>query len=148
MARKDALIRLFETLKFQREELRKKLSREEVHSSDSAHGDSADLAIYDTEQELHTQLIAFESRELSRIEKAIQAIKDGVYGNCEYCGNKIPVTRLNALPHSSSCVICQQLHEDNELNMHNEADWENACEYQSREEDRGLADGEVKMPRR
>jgi DnaK suppressor protein len=35
-------------------------------------------------------------------------IRNGSYGECEGCGNKIPLARLNALPYATSCIECQR----------------------------------------
>jgi DnaK suppressor protein len=32
---------------------------------------------------------------------------DGTYGTCANCGKKIPVARLEALPHATLCIECQ-----------------------------------------
>jgi RNA polymerase-binding transcription factor DksA len=46
------------------------------------------------------------------IEAAIERIEDGSYGRCEKCGEKIPKTRLEAIPYAAECVRCasQQEH--------------------------------------
>jgi DnaK suppressor protein len=49
-----------------------------------------------------------ESRELFQIERSIQRLKQGTYGVCEGCAKKIPVSRLNALPFSTTCINCQR----------------------------------------
>ena len=146
MARKDALLKLHQRLIAQRDAMRKKMSLQlEDISDDLAHGDSGDCASFDNEQEMHSQLAALESRELTRVERAIAAIRDGTYGDCEFCGNKIPVARLQALPHSSSCVSCQRRHEDQGLPTAGEVDWESAYEYQARENDRELTIHDIKI---
>ena len=43
---------------------------------------------------------------LSKVEESIARIDDGNYGNCEDCGNAIPVARLDALPYTKLCVDC------------------------------------------
>jgi DnaK suppressor protein len=35
-------------------------------------------------------------------------MKAGKYGSCEYCGGKIPMARLNALPYATMCIECQR----------------------------------------
>ena len=49
-----------------------------------------------------------ESRELASIERALVRVKNGTYGECEGCGQKIPVARLSALPYATSCIECQR----------------------------------------
>ncbi len=38
--------------------------------------------------------------------EALDLIDDGTYGACKSCGDAIPVERLEALPHSTSCAGC------------------------------------------
>jgi DnaK suppressor protein len=145
MARKDALLRLHQRLLAQREELRRKLSLPASTLVDEGGGDVADQACHDVEQELESQLVSLESRELIRIEKAIEAIRNGTYGQCEICGERIPVARLQALPHTSSCVNCQRKFENRASERGQQPDWESAWEYQSRESDRDLTMRDIQL---
>lgn len=138
MARKDALLRLHERLMAQRDQLRQKLSLPESDYLESSRGDSADMAVYDAEKELESQLASLESRELMRIEKAIIAIRNGTYGVCEHCGARIPVVRLQALPHTGCCIACQRKFENRDTHGASEPNWESAWEFQSRDSDREL----------
>lgn len=42
--------------------------------------------------------------ELSNITKALNAIENGTYGNCEVCGKEIATQRLEALPTTTYCI--------------------------------------------
>jgi DnaK suppressor protein len=55
-----------------------------------------------------SQLAELDSRELSQIERALARLKQGTYGVCEGCQNKIPIGRLNALPYTTLCINCQR----------------------------------------
>ncbi len=46
---------------------------------------------------------------LNQIDHALVLIKKKKYGNCESCGNPIPVARLEALPYSTNCKDCAAL---------------------------------------
>jgi len=46
---------------------------------------------------------------LNQIDHALVLIKKKKYGNCENCGDPIPVTRLEALPYSTNCKDCAAL---------------------------------------
>jgi DnaK suppressor protein len=74
-------------------------------------GDQADAAVDAENNEICSQLVELESRELGRIEHALKKIALGVYGRCEFCGGKISAARLNALPYASSCIDCQRKEE-------------------------------------
>ncbi len=140
MARKDALLRLHQRLVAQRDSLRKKLALDMSLASDGGAGtsDLGDVANDDADREVNTQLASLESRELVKIERAIQAIRDGRYGTCEVCARKIPVARLQALPYSSSCIDCQRGQERARAAGEAEADWESAFYFQARQNDQEL----------
>ncbi|MGD9854234.1 MAG: TraR/DksA family transcriptional regulator [Planctomycetaceae bacterium] len=141
MARKDALLRLHQRLLAQRDDLRSKLGYEMDYSRSSGAGtsDVGDIASDGAEREINSQLAALETRELHKIERAIEAIREGRYGKCELCTRSIPITRLRALPYTSACVECQRLQEKSGRNFDlGNADWESAIEYQSRQSDREL----------
>jgi len=112
MARRDALLKLHKTLTGRRDELVKRLATDledlahDKHSS--ASGDPADAAFDSTGEELSSQLAELESRELAQINRALNTLKKGNYGQCEGCEGKIPVARLNALPYSTLCIKCQR----------------------------------------
>ena len=45
---------------------------------------------------------------ISRIDKAIEKIKNGTYGICEICGREIGYERLEALPFVNLCFNCKK----------------------------------------
>src|SRR5437667_2609372 len=111
MARRDALLRLHKSLLGRRVELRKRLGMELTdlgRYSDNTTGDSADVAFESAGEEISSQLAELEAKELQQIEHALIKLKQGTYGLCEGCSCKIPVMRLNALPYSTLCIICQR----------------------------------------
>jgi DnaK suppressor protein len=115
MARKDALLRLTARLIARRDALRKALNGDldsfRKFSELSVVGDSVDAAVDSANDEICSQLVEIESRELSQIEHALQRIADGVYGRCEFCNGKIFEARLNALPYTNTCIDCQRENE-------------------------------------
>lgn len=62
--------------------------------------------------EAHTRsaLIAATRQSLGQIGDALRRMADGGYGRCQRCAGPIPVERLEALPHATLCVPCQQKH--------------------------------------
>ena len=46
---------------------------------------------------------------LKDVNKALERINDGTYGNCRYCGKDIGEKRLMARPTSTSCIECKKL---------------------------------------
>ncbi len=115
MARKDALLRLTSRLVSRRDALRKAINGDldsfRKFSEVSGVGDNVDAAVDSANDEISSQLVEIESRELSQIEHALQRIAGGVYGRCEFCGGKISEARLNALPYTNSCIDCQRENE-------------------------------------
>jgi DnaK suppressor protein len=111
MARKDSLANMRAILVKRRDALRSALAGDltllrELHSQSP--GDVIDAA-YDTAQdEINSQLAEVESRELASIENALDRMKDGTYGQCEVCGGRIPLARLEALPYATMCIACQR----------------------------------------
>jgi len=111
MARKDSLANMRAILVKRRDALRSALagdltSLRELHSESP--GDLIDAA-YDTAQdEVNSQLAEVESRELASIENALERMKEGNYGQCEVCGGRIPMARLEALPYATVCIACQR----------------------------------------
>ncbi len=114
MARKEAMLRLHARLVARRDALRKALSGD-LDSlrqlSASEVGDQVDAAVETANDEISSQLIEIESRELEQIEHALKRIVKGVYGRCEFCGGKINEARLNALPYTNSCIECARENE-------------------------------------
>jgi DnaK suppressor protein len=117
MARKDALLRLHSRLVARRDALRKALNGDMEGFREFAKldvvGDNVDAAVDTANDEISSQLVEIESRELGQIEHALKRIVEGVYGRCEYCGGKIAEARLNALPYTNSCIDCQRENERN-----------------------------------
>ena len=48
---------------------------------------------------------------IEQVERAINRIDEGTYGQCERCGNSIPIARLEAFPAATLCVSCKQRQE-------------------------------------
>lgn len=115
MARKDSLLRLHSRLVARRDALRKALAGDldayREYAAMNVVGDSVDAAVDTANDEISSQIVEIESRELGQIEHALQRIVDGVYGRCEFCGGKIAEARLNALPYTNSCIDCQRENE-------------------------------------
>lgn len=46
--------------------------------------------------------------EIKQIEKTLARMDEGAYGECETCDEQIPKKRLEALPHATRCVACEE----------------------------------------
>lgn len=111
MARKEALMKLRKTLTRRRDALARALKGDlsllqELHAE--ASGDVLDAACDTAQDEINSQLVDVESRELAAIESAIARIDEGTYGDCEGCGKPIPLQRLQAVPYVADCIVCRR----------------------------------------
>ena len=136
MARKDALLRLHTSLVERRSELLRRLGgelKDLLHRSDGMSGDSADLAFDASGEEVSSQLAELESRELMQIERSLDRLKQGSYGVCELCQKKIPVSRLNALPFSTTCIHCQrEMESGGGRGAYGAGNWERVSDVEAR----------------
>ena len=110
MSRKEAILNIHQILVIRRDALRKALAGDfsqlaELRSQTSGN-DHAELA--SVSQEIDAQLAEIESRELARIESALERMREGLFGVCEGCGTAISTPRLNALPYATYCIKCQR----------------------------------------
>lgn len=111
MARREALLKLRKRLLSRRDGLRRLLAGELEGlkgTRTNPAGDAFDAAFDNGRDEVTSQLVEIESRELEQLERAIKQIERGNYGQCEACSKRIPVSRLNALPYSTLCISCQR----------------------------------------
>jgi DnaK suppressor protein len=111
MSRKDAIKKLHETLVRRRDAIRRALKGDlslfqELHQEKT--GDVLDAAADSVQDELNSQLIEVEARELNAIDEAIARMDQGMYGQCDGCGKSIPLTRLRAVPYATDCIECRR----------------------------------------
>lgn len=59
--------------------------------------------------ESESALVNMLDSRLAEIERALNRLADGTYGNCESCTQPIPPRRLEALPFATLCVACQSV---------------------------------------
>ena len=126
MSRKESILTLREVLITRRDALRQALAGDLSmlkQLRDQSPGDVVDAALDSVQDEINSQLAEVESRELGRIENALERMRDGQYGVCEACSVNIPMARLNALPYATLCVKCQREAEQSGVDHHADADW-------------------------
>jgi DnaK suppressor protein len=126
MSRKDSILNMRQVLLRRRDALRKALAGDlsllrELNAQ--ASGDLVDAALDSAQDEISSQLAEVESRELSRIEYALERMRAGQFGVCESCGCSIPLARLNALPYATSCIKCAREMERQGTGADSDADW-------------------------
>ncbi|NNE01012.1 MAG: TraR/DksA family transcriptional regulator [Pirellulaceae bacterium] len=111
MSRPEAIKKLRETLVRRRDAIRRALQGDlsllrELHQEKT--GDVLDAAADTVQDELNSQLIEVEARELNAIEEAIIRMDHGTYGTCDGCGKSIPISRLRAVPYATHCIECRR----------------------------------------
>jgi DnaK suppressor protein len=57
-------------------------------------------------QQMALALKQRQKQQLSRVQKAIEALAKGTYGRCRRCGGAISEERLEAQPDAVLCVAC------------------------------------------
>jgi len=70
-----------------------------------------DAAIDSSARDLAFQMAAVGASEVQNIDRALERIDEGSYGECNECGVPIAEARLRALPFAELCVKCQQAYE-------------------------------------
>lgn len=129
MARKDSILKLKDLLLLRRDAMRQALAGDlSMLKSlpEQTGGDVVDAALDAAQDEISSKLAEVESRELAQIEDALENIRQGTYGDCEICHNKIPLARLNALPYATTCIECQRVAETGGATA--VSDWDNIPE--------------------
>ena len=111
--RKEALIKLKEVLLLRREALKRALDGDisMLQSLSQEGGDVMDAAMDTAQDEISSQLVEVESRELSQIDEALSKFKSNAYGDCEICDKPIPLARLQAVPYATTCIDCARKQE-------------------------------------
>ncbi len=88
------------------EEEREQARLNETASERNPDPDSVDGGTMAFEYEKELALVENARDLLRKVEHAEGQIKKGKYGNCEVCGDTIPVARLSVLPYATTCVNC------------------------------------------
>ena len=94
-ARRDALTR----------DIRKKSS--ELTRDDANFADAVDQASAETDRQLIAQMKNREEQVLVQINQALRRLDDGVFGDCQECGESISEARLQAFPFTTLCIDCK-----------------------------------------
>jgi DnaK suppressor protein len=146
MSRKDAILNMRQVLIKRRDALRKALAGDlsllkQLRAE--ASGDVVDAALDSVQDEISSQLAEVESRELSRIEYALERMRNGHFGVCESCGTAIPMARLNALPYATSCIKCQREAERQGSSSSADVDWSRLLDVSGNDVDLSINDIEL-----
>ena len=149
MSRKNAILNMRQVLVKRRDALRKALAGDlsllrELKAQ--ASGDVVDAALDSVQDEISSQLAEVESRELARIEYALERMHIGQYGICEGCGTNIPMARLNALPYATFCIKCQREAERQGATSAADVDWSRLLDAPAPDTELSINDIEFDVP--
>ncbi len=68
----------------------------------------ADVADQDYNRGFILNLVSGKQKQLEEIDRALDKIEEGDYGQCENCGGPIDVKRLKARPGAIYCLECRE----------------------------------------
>lgn len=96
-----------------------KINREQSKGARENSGDLSSYAFHQADQGSDTNLMEQtvmmmeqEREKIRLLNDALNRIYDGVYGNCETCGELIQETRLDVIPYAKNCFDCTEKMED------------------------------------
>ena len=73
--------------------------------------DEVDLTSAELEQDMRMRLRSREFLFVKKIDEALQKIQAGTFGTCECCEEDIELSRLEARPTASLCILCKESEE-------------------------------------
>ena len=95
-----------------------KSNSQALYSSDLVNNvsspDIIDQASSYTEKNVEIRTVNRQIKLISKIDAALQRIKDGTYGFCKETGEPIGLKRLIARPIATLCIVAQEKHEKEE----------------------------------
>ncbi|MEL7497253.1 MAG: TraR/DksA family transcriptional regulator [Planctomycetota bacterium] len=141
MTRKSKIKEMQSILVQRRDALRKAIAGDDSmlrNFSQQNSGDVVDFACDSNNLEVGSKLAEAGSRELKRIELALQGIQDGTYGVCKACQKNIPLARLQALPYAALCIRCKVAAEEQGLDPSNIVDWSQILDNDASSPDIGV----------
>ena len=79
----------------------------EVHVDSDDFPDEIDTAVSESSLSFTSRMRERERGLLNKIEKSLERIEQGTYGECESCGEEIGLKRLRARPVADFCIACK-----------------------------------------
>lgn len=77
--------------------------------------DVADQAVLSYQKELIFSQGTEGHSQLSLVRVALERLREGTFGECLHCGKPISEKRLDALPWTPYCIVCQEKVETGEI---------------------------------
>ncbi len=109
----DLLPSIKESLLFQKSQILNRTNEFKRSQQESVQlSDEAELASNDLSNNLSIHLHERSMKALMEIDKTLNKISQGIYGDCENCGNLIHPKRLQARPLALLCISCMEEREE------------------------------------
>ena len=118
--RKRELEKFRKLLTAQRDQLQGNAKRAvsgDIHLDPDDFPDEIDTASSEVNLAFQGRLRERERGLLAKINSALEKIEDGVFGECENCGEEIGIKRLEARPVADLCIECKSEQEKLERNL-------------------------------
>lgn len=113
VALNDLLPTIKESLLFQKSQILNRTNEFKRSQQDSVQlSDEAEVASNDLSNNLSIHLHERSMKALFEIDKALNKIAQGTYGECESCGDTIHPKRLQARPLAPLCISCMEEREE------------------------------------
>ena len=92
-----------------------KIVRDDFGVNNDDRYDELDQATTDIEQSMRMRLRNREMFYIKKVDEALARIEEGVFGECDGCGEDIEMRRLEARPTATLCVGCKEEQERKEV---------------------------------
>lgn len=86
-------------------------AQQETRVASSRQADSSDQATAEFERQALVHKAQVAQQTLKTLQKALESINSGTYGQCVQCGVPIETKRLEAIPWARYCLACQEASE-------------------------------------
>lgn len=93
-------------LEAQLAELNQRLDHLQQDLAEPLNPDSSERAVEMEDDAALEGQVALVTREIASVDRALERIADGTYGECVRCGDDISPQRLEARPESALCIAC------------------------------------------
>lgn len=80
--------------------------------------DPMDRAAMESDRSFDLRIRDRERKLITKVNEALDRIKDGAFGICEQCGGEIGEKRLEARPVTTLCIACKEEQEKQEKKNH------------------------------
>src|SRR4051812_46381039 len=80
---------------------------ERMINDDVAYADAVDQASADSDRAISVQIKNREREVLMQIDQALRRLEEGIFGECERCGDEISEARIKAFPFTTLCIDCK-----------------------------------------